>query len=318
MSNSSFYRFISENKHLLIISILTFLLIYISTFIKGYGYFIDEFYYISCANNPAAGYVDHPPLAPLILTLFQFVFGDSLYAIRVLPAFAQSAAVFSTGILAKEIGGGKYAQIIAACAMAASPTIIAFGGFYSMNAFEPLLAVLLLYFAVRMIKENNPRRWILMGIIMGLGMMNKHTFAVFIIAFVFSLLVAGKWRLFFNKWFVAGSLIGLIIFSPNILWQVMNNFPSLEFYRNISTNKNVYTPPVAFIIAQVMGMSPSTVPVWLAGILFLIFSKKSKDFRFLGILFISLFLFMLLSGVSRSDRLVFAYPAAFAGGRIIF
>ena len=318
MSNSSFYRFISENKHLLIISILTFLLIYISTFIKGYGYFIDEFYYISCANNPAAGYVDHPPLAPLILTLFQFVFGDSLYAIRVLPAFAQSAAVFSTGILAKEIGGGKYAQIIAACAMATSPTIIAFGGFYSMNAFEPLLAVLLLYFAVRMIKENNPRKWIAMGIIMGLGMMNKHTFAVFIIALVFSLLVAGKLRLFFNKWFVEGSLIGLIIFSPNILWQVMNNFPSLEFYRNISTNKNVYTPPVAFIIAQVMGMSPSTVPVWLAGILFLIFSKKSKDFRFLGILFISLFLFMLLSGVSRSDRLVFAYPAAFAGGALFF
>lgn len=102
-------RFFSGNKPLLIISGLTFLLIYISTFIKGYGYFIDEFYYIACANNPAAGYVDHPPLAPLLLTMFQFVFGNSLYVIRIVPALAQSAAVFSTGLLAKEIGGGKFA-----------------------------------------------------------------------------------------------------------------------------------------------------------------------------------------------------------------
>jgi len=311
-------RFLSGNKPLLIISGLTFLLIYISTFIKGYGYFIDEFYYIACANNPAAGYVDHPPLAPLLLTMFQFVFGNSLYAIRILPALAQSAAVFSTGLLAKEIGGGKFAQMLAACAMAASPTIITFGGFYSMNAFEPLLAVLLVYFAVRMIKENNPGQWIILGIIMGLGIMNKHTFAVFIIAFIFSLLATGKWRLFFNKWFIIGSLIGLIIFLPNILWQVLNNYPSVEFYKNISVDKNVYTPPAAFIIAQVMGMSPTTAPVWLAGIIFLIFSKKIKDFRFLAVLFISLFLFMLLSGVSRSDRLAFAYPVAFAGGALFF
>jgi hypothetical protein len=318
MLKSSASPFLNANKHLLIISISTFLLIYISTFFKGYGYFIDEFYYIACANNPAAGYVDHPPLAPLLLTLFQFVFGNSVYAIRILPAIAQSAAVFLTGLLTKDIGGGKFAQVLAACALAASPTIIAFGGFYSMNAFEPLFAVLLLYFAVRMIKENNPKRWIALGIIMGLAVMNKHTFAVFIIGFVFSFLAAGKWKLFFNKWFVLGSMIGLIIFLPNVLWQVMNNYPSLEFYRNISAAKNVYTPPVAFIIAQVMGMSPTTAPVWLAGILFLFFSKRNKDFRFLAVLFISLFLFMLLSGVSRSDRLAFAYPAAFAGGALFF
>ena len=314
----SFPPFLSGNKPLLIISGSTFLLIYISTFIKGYGYFIDEFYYIACANNPAAGYVDHPPLAPLLLTMFQFVFGNSLYIIRIVPALAQSAAIFSTGLLAKEIGGGKFAQLLAACAMAASPTIIVFGGFYSMNAFEPLLAVLLVYFAVRMIKEYNPGQWIILGIIMGLGIMNKHTFAVFIIAFIFSLLATGKWRLFFNKCFIIGSLIGLIIFLPNILWQVLNNYPSLEFYKNISANKNIYTPPDAFIIAQVMGMSPTTAPVWFAGIIFLIFSKKIKNFRFLAVLFISLFLFMLLSGVSRSDRLAFAYPAVFAGGGLFF
>ncbi len=121
---SKYSRFLSENKYLLFISLFTFLLIYISSFIKGYGFFIDEFYYIACANNPAAGYVDHPPLAPLLLTMFQFFFGDSIYAVRILPALAASASVFYTGIITKEIGGGKYAQLLAACSMATSPIII--------------------------------------------------------------------------------------------------------------------------------------------------------------------------------------------------
>ena len=79
---------LSENRYLYLISTITFLLIYLSTFNGSYGYFIDEFYYIACANNPAFGYVDHPPLAPLLLTVFQFLFGNSLYAIRILPALS--------------------------------------------------------------------------------------------------------------------------------------------------------------------------------------------------------------------------------------
>ncbi len=312
------FRFLSENKYLFIIGFVNFLLIYSSSFIKGYGYFIDEFYYIAQALRPAFGYVDNPPLAPLILTIFQFVFGTSLLAIRILPALAGSASVFYTGILTKEIGGGRFAQCLAACAMATSPMIVAFGGFYSMNAYEPLLAIALMFFAVKMIKENNSKRWIPLGIIMGLGMMNKHTFALFIVAIVFSLFIAGKWKLILNKWFAIGSLFAFIIFLPNVIWQILNNYPSLEFYKNISSYKNVFTPPLKFFWGQLIGMSPSTFPVWLAGIIFLLFSKRTKEFRFLVILFISLFLFMMLSGTSRSDRMSFAYPAVFAGGALFF
>lgn len=311
-------KFISDNKHLLWISLFTFLIIYASSFVKGYGYFIDEPYYIACALNPAFGYVDHPPLAPLILTVFQFVFGTSLFAIRVLPALAQAVSVFLTGILAKEIGGGKFAQLLAACALAASPTVLAFGGFYSMNGFELLFAITAMYYSARMIKENNPKRWILLGVLMGLGIMNKHTFGVFAVALVLSLLVAGKWRLVANRWFLFGTLCGFIIFLPNILWQVAHHYPSLEFYKNITERKNVYTPPLGFIAGQIQGMSPFTVPIWCGGIIFLLFSKATKEFRFLSVLFVSLFVFMMLSGTSRSDRLMFAYPAVFAGGGLLF
>jgi hypothetical protein len=309
---------LSENKHLYFISLLTFLLIYLSTFNKAYSYFIDEFYYIACANNPAAGYVDHPPLAPLLLTIFQFVFGDSIYAIRILPALAQSGAVFYTGILTKEIGGNKFAQFLAACSLAAMPVTIAFGTFYSMNAFEPLLAVLLLLLTTRMIKSENYKLWIPAGVIMGLGVMNKHTFGVFIIALLFAIILSGKWKLLFNWWFVIGGLIGFLIFLPNIIWQILNDFPSLEFYRNINTDKNVFTPPLDFIMGQVMYMSPSIAPVWIAGTFYFLFSNRLKDFGFLSVLFAGLFIFMMLSGTSRPDRLAFAYPAAFAGGAIFF
>lgn len=310
--------FFLENKYLFLIAIINFLLIYISSFIKGYGYFIDEFYYIACAFRPAMGYVDHPPLAPLLLTAYQFIFGTSIIAIRILPALAASASVFFTGILTKEIGGRRFAQCLAACTMTATPVIVAFGGFYSMNAYEPLLAILLLIFTVKMIKENNSRRWILLGIIMGLGLMNKHTFAVFIIVLVFSLLISGKWRLVVNKWLAAGPFIALLIFLPNIIWQIQNNYPSLEFYKNVTIYKNVFTPPLAFFLNQLLQMSPATFPIWFTGIIFLFFSKKTKDFRFLSILFLCLFLIVMYSGSSRPDRLAFAYPAVFAGGAFFF
>ena len=312
------YSFFKENKYLFLIAAINFLLIYLSSFVKAYGYFIDEFYYIACAFYPALGYVDHPPLAPLILSLFQFIFGDSLYAIRILPALAASATVFLSGILAKEIGGGRFAQCLAACTAAATPAIVAFGGFYSMNAYEPLLAIILLIFTVKMIKENNPGRWIIIGIFMGLGLMNKHTFAVFIIVLVFSLVVSGKWKLVLSKWFVFGCGIALLIFLPNIIWQIQNNYPSIEFYKNVTSYKNVYTPPFAFFLNQLLQMSPATFPIWFAGLIFLLFSKSTKEFRFLAILFLSLFLIMMISGTSRPDRLIYAYPAVFAGGALFF
>jgi Dolichyl-phosphate-mannose-protein mannosyltransferase len=313
LNRNIFYKY----KYLFIIAFANFLLVYLSSFVKGYGYFIDEFYYIACASRPAFGYVDHPPLAPLILTAFQFVFGNSILSIRILPDLAESASIFFTGILVKEMGGGKFAQSIGACAMAASPMIVAFGGFYSMNAYEPLLAVILLIIVVNMIKENNPKKWLQLGIVMGLGLMNKHTFIVFIVVTVVSFLIAGKWRLVLNKWFAIGSLITFIIIMPNIIWQIQNNYPSLEFYKNAGTQKNIYTPPLTFFLTQVMDNSPFTFPFWFAGAIYLLFSKKIKEFKFLGILFLGLFLVMMLSGSSRPDRLAFAYPAAFAGSALL-
>ena len=310
--------YIFKNRFLFALSLLNFLLIYISSFNKQYEYFIDEFYYIACAARPSFGYVDHPPLAPFLLTLFSFIFGTSIYAIRFLPALAASATVFLTGKLTEQIGGKNYAPVLAATAFMCNPVALAFAGFYSMNAFEPLLFIILLMLVVRMITNSNPKEWILIGLVLGLGIMNKHTFVIGYAMLILALAAGGHFRFFLSRWFWLGSLLAFFIVLPNILWQIANGFPSLEFYNNITYRKNVYTPPVPFIINQIINMSPVAALLWIAGTVYLLFNKQFKQFRFLSLFFIFVFGFMLLSGTSRTDRTLFAYPAVLAGGAIFY
>lgn len=310
-------KFLRNNNHLIYISLLFFLVVYLSSFNPAYELFIDEPYYVACADNPSAGYVDHPPLAPLLLMIWKFIFGDSIYSLRFLPALAGALSVFFTGIIAKNLGGGRFSQSLAAAATASAPVFLAMSGFYSMNAFEPLLAALLLLTIIKMIIDVNMKRWIQAGILTGAGIMNKHSFIFFAAVMILSLLLTGKWKLVINKWFFSGMGLATLIILPNIIWQVINDFPSAEFYRNITADKNVYTPPLQFILMQAMAYSFISFPLWLSGIIFLIFSKRMREYKFTGFLFLILFLFMLITGSSRPDRSAFIYPIAFAGGSIL-
>lgn len=311
-------NFLRENKLLLFLGLINFLLIYLSAFNKSYTYFIDELYYIACANRPAFGYVDHPPLAPFILTLFQIPFGDSVYALRFLPALASSAAVVMTGILTRELGGGKTAQLISAAAVLSVPVLLAFGGFYSMNAFEPLLTLIIFYLLIRMIKSGEYKRWIGIGVVIGLGIMNKHTFVLIALFVIISILLSQHRRILFNKYFLYSCLIALLMVVPNIIWQIQNNFPTLEFYRNITVRKNVYTPPVPFILGQILNFSPASMLIWLPGFIYFLFSRSYRQYRFIAIFFLISFLFFMFSGTSRSDRLSFVYPIIFTAGGIFW
>jgi len=311
-------KYISRNRFLVALAVLNFFLIYIASFNKAYGYFIDEFYYIACAKHLAWGYVDHPPLAPFILAVFSWIFGFSIYAIRFLPALASSVIVFLTGKLAGEIGGGTRSQIFAALTMICAPMAAAFASFYSMNVFEPLIALAMFLLTVSMIKNDNPKLWIWLGVLGGLGMMNKHTFALTIFVLVVSLLLSEHKKYIFNRWFALGCGIMFVIFLPNILWQIANGYPTLEFYHNITVSKNVYTPPIQFMIGQLMYMSPFTAPVWIAGAIYLLASKKMKQYRFLSVMFILTVGLMCITGTSRSDRTMFAYPVAIAGGAVFY
>src|ERR1700678_3114874 len=168
--------------------------------INHYGFFRDELYYRACAEHLAWGYVDQPPLIALIAWFARHAFGDSLFAVRLLSALAGAAVVFLTGWIAREFGGGLFAQFLAALAMLFAPAFLAFDSFLSMNAFEPLFWLLCAWIAIRVVKGASPKLWLAFGAIAGLGLENKHTMLVFGFALVAGLLISGKGRLFQSKW----------------------------------------------------------------------------------------------------------------------
>ena len=177
----------SSRSELLILSGLSFvvfLYFMLTAVYSGYGYFIDELYYIACSKRLALGYVDQPPLSVALLALSRWVFGDSLPAVRILPSLAIAGSVFLTGAMALRLGGNRQALIIAALGTIAVPIYLVMGSFYSMNVFEILVWTAILYFLIRLVQTGEPKYWLAIGVLIGLGLELKHTSALYAFAII--------------------------------------------------------------------------------------------------------------------------------------
>ena len=284
--------------------------------LSSYGYFIDELYYIACSKHLAFGYVDHPPLSIMILALSRWFLGDSMSAIRFLPALAGATNVFVTGLIVRRFGGSRLAIVIAALATIIVPVYLLMGSFYSMNAFEPLIWTSILYFVVRLVQEDDKKCWLAIGILMGIGMEMKHTMALYGIALILGMLVTNGRHFLRNKWFLWGVLGCFVLLLPNLIWQYLHGFPSLEFYKNAMANKNILRSPLNVVLDQVLYTNPATVPVWIAGFLYFFFSREGKRYLFLAWAYLLLLAVMVVSGSSRPDRIAAMYPVLFAAGAV--
>jgi len=304
------------NALILSLSLLAILLEVIPTLFGGYGYFIDEWYYIACARRLAFGFVDHPPLAPLLLRGMLILAGGSLFWIRLLPALAAGVTVFLTGRMARELGGGTFAQGLACLSTIGAPGVLVSFGFFSVNAFEIPLWVSCCYLLLLIMKTGDPRRWILFGIVAGLGLETKHTMVLLGIGTGVGLLLTPARHHFARKPLWLGVAIAFLILLPNLVWQYVNGWPSLEFYANATLYKNLATPPLKGLLNQVVAQNPATFPIWVSGLVYFLFSKEGRSFRPIGWIFVTLFLLLLASQSSRPDRITGIYPVMFAGGGV--
>ncbi len=284
---------------------------------RNYGYFIDEFYYIACAKRVALGYVDHPPLAPFVLAITRQVLGDSLLGIRLVPFLAASATVWLTGTLVRELGGGRFATVLACVAFGLAPVVLGMSGFYSMNAFEPLFWTAIVLLLVRVANGANPRWWLLIGALIGLGFENKHTIVAYVLPLVVAILATRERRVLREPWLWAGAAAALLLALPNIAWQAANGWPSLEFYRQAQLLKNLPATPLQSLSSQLTMLNPVALPVWLAGLAFLLASPRARHLRFLGVAFVLLLVIHVASATSRGDRTAAAYPLLFAAGGVV-
>ncbi len=252
-------------------------------YFNSYGYFRDELYYIACSEHLAWGYVDQPPLSIFVLAIVRFLLGDSLAAIRIVPAFAGAVTVFLAGLMARRLGGRKFAQILAALAVLTSPVVLGNGGrYFSMNSFDLLFWALAGYIVIVIVTKNEQRLWLLFGLIAGLGVLNKYSMGFFLAGLLVAMLLTSLREQLKSKWFWMGGVIGVAVVIPHLLWEYRNGFPTLEFIHNATYLKNTPTTPWAFLVGQLKDTGFANSVIWILGLAFCFFQQRGGGFDFLG------------------------------------
>jgi hypothetical protein len=280
-----------------------------------YGLFTDELYFLACGEHLAWGYVDMPPLTAVQAWVARSLLGDSLYALHFIPALAGGALVLMTGLMAGQLGGGRWARATAAIAAAIAPGFLAFHSYLSMNSIDLVLVTGLAMILIRIVQTEDARLWLGFGAVAGVGLLNKHTILLFGFALIVSLLFTRARRQMFNRWFVAGGAIAFLIFLPNLVWMWQHGFPHLEQLANIRRNqRNVNLSALAFAGQQLMLAGPMLVPLWLAGLWHFV-AGEGRALRALGFAYIGALL-VLIATDGRVYYLLPAYPMLFAGGAI--
>lgn len=300
---------------LIVVAIALGKLVLHCVFNNRYGYFRDEFDYLACGDHLAWGYVDQPPLLPLLTRLSRIVLGDSLRSIRFLPALASAAVVVLTALIARELGGRRFALVLSAVAVLVAPVYLSGGSLLTTNCLEPLLWMGCAYFAILAIKRD-ARYWVCFGVVAGLGLEEKYSIAIFGFGIVVGLLVSKQRRALLSKWFWLGGLAAFVIFLPNLIWNVQHHWPFLELMHNIkTTGKDVQLSPLEYFAQQILLLHPLTAPIWLSGLLALLFSARLKDYRLLGWSYLVTFIaIVVLKG--KNYYLAPIYPMLFAAGAI--
>ncbi len=280
-----------------------------------YGYFRDELYYAACGEHLAWGYVDHAPLVALVARFSRWLLGDSLFALRFFPALAGAAKVLLTAWMVRELGGRRFALTLAATTAFLAPVYLTFDNFLSMNAFEPVFWMLCAGLAMRIVNRGNSRLWLLFGLVAGLGLLNKHSMLFFGLGMFLGLLLTPERRVFREKWIWLGGLIAFLIFLPNLVWEIRNEWPTIEILRNVARVKNAPVTPLEFTWQQALLVHPLGAPICLAGLYFFQRAKDGKPYRFLGWTYL-LVLAQLLVLKGKIYYLAPIYPMLFAAGAV--
>ncbi len=284
--------------------------------VQNFGYFRDELYYIACSEHLAFGYVDHPPLAMFLLKFIRMILGDSLLAVRIVPALASAVFILLTGILARELGGKKSAVALASVAAFAPIGNFFMFHYYSMNFWDLLFWQVLIWIVIRIIKTENPKMWLFFGVVAGIGLQNKISVLFLGFGIVLGALLTQQRKQLKNIYFWMGGSIAGLLFFPYILWNWANDWAHLEFIHNARTFKMAAVSPLEFFTGQVLYTNPATLFIWLAGMGYFFFHKEGKPYRLFGWMFLGIYILFTLQQ-AKDYYLAGAYPILFAGGAVL-
>jgi len=281
---------------------------------RGYGFFRDELYFIACGNHLAWGYVDHPPGAPLIAWASQKILGETLFAIRFVPILFAVAQLVLTGLTARAMSGGRYAQLLTCLCVFGAPQY--FGTWLNTDMFMTLGWAACAWVAVRIFSGEQERLWLLFGLFAGLALEGKHAMLFFLLAFLAAIAVSPQRKLLLSRWPWYGAAIAFLFALPNVIWECTHHWATFELLSNVAkSDKNLVLGPWPYLKSNLDSLGMLTALVWIPGLIWCLWLKGGKRFRALGWTWIFSFaLFIALKG--KTYYLTPVYPMLFASGSV--
>jgi hypothetical protein len=281
-----------------------------------YGFHRDELDIIMNARRLDWGYVAYPPLTPLLARVELALFGSSLIGMRIVPALTQGIVAVLVGLMARDLGGRRAAQILAALAAVISPVALTTGMLIQYMSFDYLWWMLVAFFTVRLLATDNPRWWLGIGAGIGLGMLTKYTMAYFVVGLAAGILLTPARRYLRSPWLWAGAGVALLITLPNLIWQAQHNFISLRFLSSIHVRDIQWGRTSDFLPKQLYEeVNPFVLPLAIAGLIWCFFAPAGRRFRTLGWMYVTTFALLVVSR-GRSYYLAPAYAMLLAAGAV--
>jgi 4-amino-4-deoxy-L-arabinose transferase-like glycosyltransferase len=313
MEQGKFRQWIrSDNGTLVLLSLCAVLLHFATN--GQYGFHRDELLTYSNARHLAWGYVLYPPVTPVLARLELILFGTSLWGFRFFPALSHGLVVLLTGLIARELGGKREAQVLAAVAAAIQGPALVAGWFLGYSTFDYVCWVLVAYVVSCLLRSGNPRWWLAIGASVGAGMMTKYSMAFLVLGIVGGLLFTPARRYFKSPWLWCGVALALVIMLPNIVWQVRHHFVTVAWLKSIHT-RDIARGWTDYFLPNQFWKSTNvvTVPLWCAGLWFLFASLEGKRYRILGWMYLIPLVTLFAAG-GRDYYLSPAYPMLLAAG----
>jgi hypothetical protein len=278
-----------------------------------YGFQRDELQFLSDARHLDWGFVAYPPLTPFLERIGLGIFGLSMVGLRLFSVLAQSVAIFASGLMARELGGGRVAQVAAALAIALSPLPLFEGTEFQYSSFDYLWWVLIAYFTIRLLKTENPRWWLAIGAAAGVGLQTKYTMCFLIAGILGGLLLTSERRFFKSPWFWGGAGLALLIFLPNLWWQVHHGFISLHFLQHIHARDVGQGRANGFFRDQFLHcVNTVAAPLWIAGLVGFLRDRRYRLLAWMYLIPLALF----VVGKGRGYYLAAAYPMLVSMGAV--
>ena len=255
-----------------------------------YGFHRDELQFLSDARHMDWGFVAYPPFTPFVERISMSMFGLSLVGLRLFSVISQALVIFFTGLMARELGGGRLAQVTAALAVALSGLALFEGTEFQYTTFDYLWWVLIAYFVIRLLKSENPRWWMAIGATLGLGFMTKYTMGFYLAGILGGVVLTRARRYLASPWFWGGMALGFAICLPNIIWQVNHGFISWHFLQHIHKRDVGEGRAEGFWRDQFMSCTNVfAAPLWIAGVIGYLRERRYRMLAWMYVIPMALF-----------------------------